>query len=141
MTEPLFTVSTAYTLSTYRDYNRAVQAANGVYRRIWLSAVIYIAALAGVSPDLHEAATIDGATRLQRIIHINLPAIMPTIVIMLIMAVGGINEKNAAEFLKAGAVGLGVGGNLANRQWIADGAFEKITQTAQALVAAVRTAE
>ena len=58
-----------------------------------------------------------------------------------IMAVGGINEKNAAEFLKAGAVGLGVGGNLANRQWIADGAFEKITQTAQALVAAVRTAE
>ena len=58
-----------------------------------------------------------------------------------IMAVGGINEKNAAEFLKAGAVGLGVGGNLANRQWIADGAFEKITQTAQALIAAVRTAE
>ena len=58
-----------------------------------------------------------------------------------IMAVGGINEKNAAEFLKAGAVGLGVGGNLANRQWIADGAFEKITQTAQALVTAVRTAE
>ena len=44
MTDPLFTVSTAYTLSTYRDYNRAVQAANGVYRRIWLSAVIYIAA-------------------------------------------------------------------------------------------------
>ena len=44
MTEPLFTVSTAYTLSTYRDYNRAVQAANGVYRRIWLSVVIYIAA-------------------------------------------------------------------------------------------------
>ena len=58
-----------------------------------------------------------------------------------IMAVGGINEKNAAEFLKAGAVGLGVGGNLANRQWIADGAFEKITQTARALIAAVRTAE
>ena len=58
-----------------------------------------------------------------------------------IMAVGGINEKNATEFLKAGAVGLGVGGNLANRQWIANGAFEKITQTAQALVAAVRTAE
>ena len=63
---------------------------SGVWQATGYGAVIYIAALAGVSPDLHEAATIDGATRLQRIIHINLPAIMPTIVIMLIMAVGGI---------------------------------------------------
>ena len=62
-------------------------------------AVIYIAALAGVSPDLHEAATIDGATRLQRIIHINLPAIMPTIVIMLIMAVGGIMNLSFEKVL------------------------------------------
>ena len=58
-----------------------------------------IAALAGVSPDLHEAATIDGATRLQRIIHINLPAIMPTIVIMLIMAVGGIMNLSFEKVL------------------------------------------
>ena len=47
----------------------------------------------------HEAATIDGATRLQRIIHINLPAIMPTIVIMLIMAVGGIMNLSFEKVL------------------------------------------
>lgn len=52
------------------------------------------------------------------------------------MAVGGINEKNMAAFLTAGAIGVGVGGNLANRDWIEAGQFEKITETAKALVAA-----
>ena len=54
------------------------------------SAIIYIAALAGVSPDLHEAAIVDGATKLQRLIHIDFPTILPTIVIMLILACGNI---------------------------------------------------
>lgn len=54
------------------------------------------------------------------------------------LAVGGVNEHNAADFLRAGACGLGVGGNLANREWIAAGAFEKITQTAQALVESIQ---
>lgn len=53
------------------------------------------------------------------------------------MAVGGINEKNIGQFLAAGAVGAGIGGNLANRAWIEEGQFDKITQTARALVAAV----
>ena len=72
---------------------------SGVWQAAGYGAVIYIAALAGVSPDLHDAATIDGATRLQRIIHINLPAIMPTIVIMLIMAVGGIMNLSFEKVL------------------------------------------
>lgn len=54
-----------------------------------------------------------------------------------IMAVGGVNEENIGEFLAAGAVGAGIGGNLANRAWIEEGRFDKITQTARALVAAV----
>ena len=54
------------------------------------NAIVYIAALAGVDPSLHEAAELDGATRLQRIIHINLSCIMPTIIIMLIMQMGSI---------------------------------------------------
>ncbi len=54
-----------------------------------------------------------------------------------IMAVGGIHEKNAADFIAAGAVGVGVGGNLANREWIEKGEFHKITEAAAALVAAV----
>lgn len=58
-----------------------------------------------------------------------------------IMAVGGVNEDNAAEFIKAGAVGLGVGGNLAKKAWIEAGEFDKLTAAAQALVEAVRNAE
>ena len=51
-----------------------------------------------------------------------------------LLAVGGINEKNAIDFLKAGACGVGVGGNLVNKDWIAEGAFDKITSLARALV-------
>ena len=54
-----------------------------------------------------------------------------------LMAVGGINEKNAGDFLAAGAAGVGVGGNLANRAWIEAGEFGKITAAASALVSAV----
>lgn len=57
-----------------------------------------------------------------------------------LLAVGGINERNAAAFLKAGAVGLGVGGNLANKEWIAAGDFDKITAAARILLEAVQTA-
>lgn len=53
-----------------------------------------------------------------------------------LMAVGGINEKNVCDFLAAGAVGAGVGGNLANRAWIEAGEFDKITAAASALVSA-----
>lgn len=72
---------------------------SGVWQATGYGAVIYIAALAGVSPELHEAATIDGATRLQRIIHINLPAILPTVVVMLIMTVGGIMNLSFEKVL------------------------------------------
>ena len=57
-----------------------------------------------------------------------------------LLAVGGINERNAAGFLKAGAVGLGVGGNLANKEWIAAGDFDKITAAARMLLEAVQNA-
>lgn len=53
------------------------------------------------------------------------------------MAVGGVNEQNAADFLKAGAIGLGVGGNLVNKEWIAQGAWDKITALARAYREAV----
>lgn len=63
---------------------------SGVWQEMGWSAIIYIAALSGVDPSLHEAAAVDGASRMQRIIHINLPVIMPTVIIMLIMSVGNI---------------------------------------------------
>ncbi|NGP46187.1 sugar ABC transporter permease [Bacillaceae bacterium SIJ1] len=58
------------------------------WQNLGWGAIIYLAALAGVDPQLHEAATMDGATRLQRIWHINLPSIMPTIIILLILNMG-----------------------------------------------------
>ena len=57
-----------------------------------------------------------------------------------LMAVGGINEGNAAAFLKAGAVGLGVGGNRAKRACIEAGEFDKLTEAARAMTAAVASA-
>ena len=54
------------------------------------NAIIYIAALAGVDQELYEAASIDGATRMQKIIHISVPCIMGTILIMFIMRIGNL---------------------------------------------------
>ncbi len=53
------------------------------------------------------------------------------------LAVGGVNEKNIPEFLKAGAVGFGVGGNLVNKEWVMKGETDKITQLAQQFVQAL----
>lgn len=63
---------------------------SGVWQGMGWGAIVYLAALAGVDPALHEAADIDGATRMQKIIHINIPTIMPTIIIMLILRMGQI---------------------------------------------------
>ena len=52
-----------------------------------------------------------------------------------LLAVGGVNEKNISEFLSAGLVGAGVGGNLVNKQWIANGEFDRITALAKEFVA------
>jgi putative aldouronate transport system permease protein len=54
------------------------------------SAIIYIAALSNVDPQQHEAAILDGASRWQRLIHVDLPAIMPMVSVMLIMSIGGL---------------------------------------------------
>ena len=57
-----------------------------------------------------------------------------------LMAVGGVNEKNAADFMRAGCVGLGVGGNLVNKDWIAHGEWSRITDLAKEYVKAVNEA-
>lgn len=61
---------------------------SGTWQNMGWSSIIYLAALAGIDPQLHEAAKVDGASRLRRIWHINLPGITPTIVILLILNVG-----------------------------------------------------
>lgn len=51
-----------------------------------------------------------------------------------LLAVGGVSEKNVGEFIKAGCVGAGVGGNLVNKEWIKNGEFDKITALAEELI-------
>lgn len=63
---------------------------SGIWQGLGWSAIIYVAALASVDPALHESAMIDGATRLQRMVHINLPCILPTVIIMLILRTGSL---------------------------------------------------
>lgn len=69
---------------------KTVYVLSGVWQHMGWSSIVYLAALASVDPQLHEAAKVDGASRLQRIWHINIPGIMPTIVILLILDVGRI---------------------------------------------------
>ena len=63
---------------------------SGLWQNCGWGAIIYLAALSGVDPELHEAATIDGASRFQRILYINIPTIKPTVVILLIMNIGSL---------------------------------------------------
>lgn len=63
---------------------------SGIWQGVGYNSVIYIAALAGVSKELQEAAVVDGASRWKRIWHVDLPSIRPQIVILLIFNVGNI---------------------------------------------------
>ena len=63
---------------------------SGVWQNLGWGTIIYLASLSAVSPELHEAAYLDGANRMQIILHVNIPCILPTVVIMLIMNCGTI---------------------------------------------------
>ena len=60
-----------------------------IWKEVGWNAIIYLSSMAGIDPGLYEAAEIDGANRLQRIWHITLPGIRPTIIVLLIMSIGG----------------------------------------------------
>ena len=69
---------------------KSIYVFSGVWQNTGWGSIIYLAALAGINRELYEASGIDGATRLQKILHITIPGIMPTAVIMLILNVGRI---------------------------------------------------
>lgn len=73
-----------------QSYFRDIYVWSGIWQTTGYSSIIYVSALSGVNPAYHEAAVIDGATIWQRIWHIDLPTIRPTIVIMLILSMGKI---------------------------------------------------
>ncbi|MFS1516163.1 ABC transporter permease [Bacillus sp. SCS-151] len=70
-----------------------------IWKELGWSAIIYLAAIAGVSPELYESARIDGAGRLQRMWHVTLPSIRPTITILFILAVSGVLNSNFDQIL------------------------------------------
>jgi putative aldouronate transport system permease protein len=75
-------------------YYRTIYVASSIWASIGWSSIIYLSALTAVSPSLYEAAELDGASRLQKIWHIAIPTIRPTITILFILAVGGLMSSN-----------------------------------------------
>ena len=75
---------------TVAESFRHIYVWTGVWQDLGWNTIIYTAALSAVSQEHHEAAQIDGATRLQRIWHVDIPAILPTICIMLILRCGSV---------------------------------------------------
>ena len=69
---------------------RPVYVLSDIWQETGWAAIIYLAALSGINPELYEAATIDGATKFQKILHIDIPAILPTVTIMLVLRAGTI---------------------------------------------------
>ena len=72
------------------DFFRHIYVWSDVWQTAGYSAVIYLAALAGIDPTLYEAAKVDGASRWQKIIHVDLPGLVPTATIILVLSVGNI---------------------------------------------------
>ena len=78
-----------------------------VWQHAGFGAIIYIAALSGINPELYEAARIDGASRVQKIRHIDIAGILPTIVILLILQAGEVmNVGFEKVFLLQNALNL-----------------------------------
>jgi putative aldouronate transport system permease protein len=75
---------------TNSGYFYPIYVISGIWQEVGWGSIIYLAALSGIDQELYEAAKIDGAGRLQQIWHITLPGILPTIMILLILRIGGI---------------------------------------------------
>ena len=86
---------------------KSVYVWSGVWQNAGWGTIIYLAALAGIDPTLHEAAIVDGASKLQRTVHIDVPGILPTAVIILILNLGQLmNVGFEKVFLMQNALNL-----------------------------------
>jgi putative aldouronate transport system permease protein len=75
---------------TKPEYFRTIYTAMNIWKEAGFGAIVYIAALSSVDQEQYEAATIDGANKWKQVIHVTLPGILPTIVIMLILRIGSL---------------------------------------------------
>lgn len=72
------------------EWFKSIYVWTGVWQGMGWSSIIYISALSGVDYQLHEAAIVDGATKIQRMIHVDLPSIKPTIIMLFILQMGSV---------------------------------------------------
>ncbi|MBD2871043.1 ABC transporter permease [Paenibacillus arenilitoris] len=79
------------------DYFWGITIVTGLLKDIGWGAILYLAAIAGVDQSLYEAAAIDGAGRFKRMLHVTIPSIMPTVMILIIFAVSGMFNNNFTQ--------------------------------------------
>lgn len=123
------------------SYFKSIFVWSGVWQDAGYASIIYISALAGVDPQLHEAAMLDGASKWKRVIHIDLPCIAPTIVIQFILSVGRIlnvgfqkvllmqnsTNKQASEIIDTYVYNTGIASGLPNYSYTtAVGMFKSV---------------
>lgn len=70
------------------SFFRPLYVGTGIWQGVGYGSIIYLSALGGVNADLYDAAAIDGCNRFRRVIHVTIPGILPTIIIMLILKIG-----------------------------------------------------
>jgi putative aldouronate transport system permease protein len=72
---------------------------SGIWKEMGWEAIIYLAAIAGINPELYEAATVDGANRFQRVLYVTLPGMAAVIVIMFILQISAVLNSNFLQIL------------------------------------------
>lgn len=90
------------------DWFRPVYIFSGIWQNAGWNSILYIAALAGVDQALYEAATIDGASKWQKVLYIDIPHLLPTVTMMLILNCGSLMSSSTDKTLL-----LQTGGNMA----------------------------
>lgn len=78
---------------------RTIFVSSGIWQNVGWGTIIYLAAIATIDPSLYEAARVDGANRFQQALHITLPGITPTIIILLILQIGSLMSVNSDKIL------------------------------------------
>lgn len=78
------------------NWFRTLFISSGLWQSLGWGTILYLAAMSNINPSLYEAAAVDGANHLQRVIHVTIPSILPTITTLLILDVGGLVGSGGA---------------------------------------------
>jgi putative aldouronate transport system permease protein len=94
----LFGVEPVNMMNSAKHFD-ALYVVSNIWQTFGYSSIIYIAAMSSIDPTLYEAATVDGANRMHKMLHITLPGIIPTVIILLILSIGGLLGSNTEKIL------------------------------------------